>query len=88
MASSVSEIRSGQVRSEALVTGAGADVHGGVVGQDGLLLELVLLEDVRLEGLLGFCGRVLSAGMFVSHVWSAVGAIAMGKLKTYGSSRT
>ena len=49
------------------IPSAGADIHGGVVGQDGLLLEVELLENIRLEGLLGFCGGVLSAGMFGSR---------------------
>lgn len=38
------------------------------MGQDCLLLELVLLENIRLEGLLGFCDGLLSAGMFGPRV--------------------
>ena len=33
--------------------GLGADVHGDIVGDDGLFLELKLLEGVGLEDLLG-----------------------------------
>lgn len=60
-ASSVSEIKGRRNSS--------ANIHGGVVGQDCLLLELVLLENIRLEGLLGFCDGLLSAGTFGSRLF-------------------
>lgn len=35
--------------------GAGSGLHGYIVGDDGLLLELKLLEGIWLEDLLGLC---------------------------------
>lgn len=41
-------------------------VHGDVVGDDGLLLELELLEDSGLEDLLGDCSERSLAREFFS----------------------
>lgn len=40
------------------------NVHGDIVGDDGLLLELELLEDSRLEDLLGDCSEISLAREF------------------------
>lgn len=36
------------------------DLHGYIVGNDGLLLKLILLEDVGLEDLLKLCRGLLA----------------------------
>jgi hypothetical protein len=46
----------------------GGDVHGDIVRDDGLLLELKLLEGIGLEDRLGGCGALVLAvwdGSFV-----------------------